>query len=62
MTEVDENCFIKGAIIDEYPDCMNLKPHQFMGSQSPYENEEDSSLDESDDEMNVAVMSDDMFE
>ena len=24
VTEVDENCFIKGAIIDEFPECMTL--------------------------------------
>ena len=33
-----------------------------MGSQSPYENEEDSSLDESDDEQIADIMTDDMFE
>ena len=41
---------------------MALKPHQYMGQPSPYENDVDSSLNESDDEQIVAVMSDDRFE
>lgn len=41
---------------------MSLKPHQYMGQPSPYENDDDSSLNESDDEQIVAVMSDDRFE
>ena len=50
MTEVDESCFSQGAIISELPDEMQLENHQYMGEPAPYENEDDSSLNESDDE------------
>lgn len=61
VTEVDETCFVKGAIIDEVPSEMQMEPHQFMGQPSPYDDSDDSSLNESDDEQIVAVMSDDKF-
>lgn len=41
---------------------MQLENYQYMGEPAPYENEDDSSLNESDDEQIVAVMSDDKFQ
>lgn len=40
---------------------MAMEAHQYMGQPSPYDDADDSSLNESDDEQIVAVMSDDKF-
>ena len=61
MTEIDESCFAQGAIISQLPDEMQLDDFQYMGHQKPYDDEDDSSLNESDDEQIVDVMSDEKF-
>ena len=61
MTEIDETCFVKGAIVADIPEEIRLKDHQLMGQPSYYERDDDSSLNESDDEQIVANLSDEKF-
>ena len=61
MTEIDDSCFVQGAIISQLPKEMQLEDYQYMGNIKPYDDEDDSSLNESDDEQIVDVMSDEKF-